>query len=134
MSCIPDVGHALACPAACGACPTEAVSGERLAFGFAAHAGRVVRNCRGLQRCSSLVAQRGGAASCQRSAFSGQPLGWWLLVLRAHFGRAKSSRPAKKRRISSKRKRQQAEIQPRFEKWLEGCLIEGIAKWRRTLV
>ena len=45
--------------------------------------------------------QRGGAASCQRSAFSGQPLGWWRLVLRAHFGRAKSSRPAKKRRISS---------------------------------
>jgi hypothetical protein len=28
----------------------------------------------------------------------------------------------------------QKEIQPRFEKWLEGCLIDGIARWRRTLV
>ena len=26
------------------------------------------------------------------------------------------------------------EITPRFEKWLDGCLIEGIAQWRRTLV
>jgi len=27
--------YALACPAACGACPCEAVGGELLAFGFA---------------------------------------------------------------------------------------------------
>jgi fido (protein-threonine AMPylation protein) len=28
----------------------------------------------------------------------------------------------------------QTEIAARFEKWLEACLIEGIAQWRRTLV
>jgi Fic family protein len=28
----------------------------------------------------------------------------------------------------------QAEITPRFEKWLDACLIEGIAQWRRTLM
>jgi prophage maintenance system killer protein len=28
----------------------------------------------------------------------------------------------------------QDEIGPRFEKWLESCIIEGIANWRRTLV
>lgn len=28
----------------------------------------------------------------------------------------------------------QVEIVPRFDKWLDGCLIEGIAQWRRTLV
>jgi hypothetical protein len=26
------------------------------------------------------------------------------------------------------------EILPRFEKWLEPCIVEGIALWRRTLV
>ena len=26
------------------------------------------------------------------------------------------------------------EIVPRFEKWLEPCIVEGIAQWRRTLV
>ena len=26
------------------------------------------------------------------------------------------------------------EIVPRFEKWLEPCVVEGIANWRRTLV
>ena len=26
------------------------------------------------------------------------------------------------------------EIVPRFEKWLEPCIVEGIAHWRRTLV
>jgi hypothetical protein len=28
----------------------------------------------------------------------------------------------------------QNEIWPRFEKWLEPCIVEGIAHWRRTLV
>jgi hypothetical protein len=28
----------------------------------------------------------------------------------------------------------QDEIVPRFEKWLEPCIVEGIAHWRRTLV
>jgi len=28
----------------------------------------------------------------------------------------------------------QNELVPRFEKWLDGCIIEGIAQWRRTLV
>jgi len=53
MSYIPDVGHALACPAACGACPI-AVSGELLAVGdwllaVLAHVGRIARNLCGLQ-------------------------------------------------------------------------------------
>ena len=28
----------------------------------------------------------------------------------------------------------QEEILPRFEQWLEPCIVEGIAHWRRTLV
>jgi hypothetical protein len=28
----------------------------------------------------------------------------------------------------------QNELVPRFEKWLEPCIVEGIAHWRRTLV
>jgi hypothetical protein len=28
----------------------------------------------------------------------------------------------------------QSELVPRFEKWLDACIIEGIAQWRRTLV
>jgi hypothetical protein len=27
-----------------------------------------------------------------------------------------------------------SEIAPRFDKWLEPCIVEGIARWRRTLV
>jgi hypothetical protein len=27
----------------------------------------------------------------------------------------------------------QEEIDARFDKWLDGCLIQGIAEWRRTL-
>ena len=66
------------------------------------------RNRCGLQRNGELVVQRHSAAepqavSDQLSAVSHRLLavGVWLLALLAHGGRAKSSRPAKKRRISS---------------------------------
>jgi hypothetical protein len=74
--------------------------------------------------------QCGSAASVQLSAFSVQlpavshrllAVGVWLLALRAHGGRAKSSRPAKKRRISSTEKTSRIGSLARIERRVFPC-------------